>query len=66
MFHVEQAHFVTIRRYCFNRSRKEDFYRSILHVHKWMTLFIFMYNTVANSNTKPNKINNWLRGDYSP
>ena len=47
-------------------KEKEDFYRSISHVHKWMTLFIFMYNTVANSNTKSNKINNWLRGDYSP
>ena len=47
-------------------KEKEDFYCSISHVHKWMTLFIFMYNTVANSNTKPNKINNWLRGDYSP
>ena len=47
-------------------KEKEDFYSSISHIHKWMTLFIFMYNTVANSNTKPNKINNWLRGDYSP
>jgi hypothetical protein len=28
-----------------------------------MTLFIFMDNTVVNSNIKPNKINNWLRGD---
>ena len=46
--------------------KEKEVYRSISHVHKWMTLFIFMYNTVANSNTKPNKINNWLRGDYSP
>jgi len=45
-------------------KKKEDFYCSISHVHKWVTLFIFMYNnTVANSNTNPNKINNWLRGD---
>jgi putative transposase len=44
-------------------KKNEDFYYSISHVYKWMTLFIFMYNTVANSVTKPNKITNWLRGD---
>jgi putative transposase len=45
-------------------KKKEDSYCSISNVHKWITLFIFMYNnTAANSNTNPNKICNWLRGD---
>ena len=44
---------------------KKDFDSSISHVHKWMTLLIFMYNAISKSDIKPSKINNWLGGDLS-
>jgi hypothetical protein len=37
--------------------KKKDF-TAKYHMFTWMTLFIFMYNTVTMSNIKPNKINN--------
>ncbi len=44
---------------------KKDFDCSISHVHKLMTLFIFMYNAISKSDIKPSKINNWFDSDLN-
>jgi hypothetical protein len=44
--------------YYYSCINKKNFYYSILHVYKWITLLlIFMYNIVATkSNIKPTKL----------
>jgi len=43
--------------------KKNDYYCNMLHVHKWMTLFVFIHNAIIQFDINPSKINDWLGGE---